>query len=189
MWSADLKDLADALSKAWGKGKTPLLIDATGDEDGGFTALETYFSYSGHALFELKKMVVEVNMKQTKTLEEAQDEARAKLLLAMKRGLQFVMLLSNSAPPLKSRFCAAGSLPYTLLEDHAAVASCRGTAVEWKDVPWTKQLIRAEDKLMFVHQDFNVLAVTKFSEADYAEFLQAELPLDAMQHIKVTKQS
>ena len=30
--------------------------------------------------------------------------------------------------------------------------------------------------------------MTKFSEEDYAEFLAAEMPLDRMQHIKITTQ-
>ena len=35
---------------------------------------------------------------------------------------------------------------------------------------------------------WQVVVMTKFSEEDYAEFLGAEMPLDKMQHIKVTTQ-
>ena len=50
---------------------------------------------------------------------------------------------------------------------------------------WTRALLREADKMHFVHKDFNVVVVTKFSPEDYVEFLQDELPLDSMQHIKV----
>lgn len=188
-WCVDLKAVLDALPLAWAKGKTPLLIDATSDEGEQHSALETFLSYSGNALLELKKMVVEVNMKKTVSLEEAQQAARDKLTLVMKEGLCFVMLLSNSAPPLKSKFCSPTCLPYTLLEDNAAVQSCCGLEADWRSVGWTSKLLRPEDEIAFVHRAFNVMVVTKFSDRDYAGFLQSELPLDAMQHIKVTKES
>ena len=65
----------------------------------------------------------------------------------------------------------------------------RARAPEWSGPAWSSKLLRPSDKIAFVHKDFNVMVVTKFSEADYAGFLQAELPLDKMQHIKVTKES
>jgi len=188
LWHVDLKGLQDALTAAWAKGKTPLLVDATNDQ-GGFSALETYYSYSGHQLLELKKMVVEVNMKKEKTVEEALDEARAKLVLSMKRGLNLVMLLSNSAPPLKSKFTSPTQLPYTLLEDNAAVAKVSGDGAVPMDGTWAAKVVTDKDQVVFVHKDFQVVAVTKFGEEDYAQFLAAELPLDKMQHIKVTTQS
>ena len=81
--------------------KTPLLIDMTDPEkQAQFSPLETFFGYDA-GFVELKKMVVEVNMKKTTTLDDARDEARAKLVTAIKRGLHFVFLLSNSAPPLQ----------------------------------------------------------------------------------------
>jgi hypothetical protein len=49
-----MKMLQDALQASWKKGKTPLLIDTTEDQ-GGFSALETFYSYSGHQLLEMKK--------------------------------------------------------------------------------------------------------------------------------------
>ena len=43
------------------------------------------------------------------------------------------------------------------------------------------------DLIYVVHTDFNVLAVTRFSPDAYEKYLQKELPLSSMQHIKVTK--
>lgn len=183
LWTIKMKQLLDALSAAWAKGKTPLLVDATGDDQGGTTALETFYSYSGHQLLEMKKMVVEVNMKKTVTLEEALAEARRKLVLSMKQGYNLVIMCSNAAPPLKSKFTSPSALPYLLLEDNAAVASA--CSQDWKSVAWAKELLTDDDKIFIVHKDFQVVAMTRFSEADYAEFLAAEMPLDKMQHIKV----
>ena len=75
-------------------------MDATArpGEDGS-TPLETFYAYSGHKLLEMKKMVVEVNMKKMKTIEEAQDEVREKLVMAIKRGLHFVILVIELHSP------------------------------------------------------------------------------------------
>ena len=100
------------------------------------------------------------------------------------RRYNFVFLLANSAPPLKSKFSSPTALPYLLLEDNAAVASSCGQ--DYSKVDWTKELLTDADQILFVHKDFQTLAVTKFSEEDYVEFLKEEMPLDAMQHIKVT---
>jgi len=174
----------DALAAASSKQKTPLLIDMTGQGD-GYTVLETFFSYSCHQILEAKKMVVEVNLRKTKTVEEAMEEARTKLIMAMRRGYSLLVLLSNSAPPLKSKFTSPTQFPYALLEDAAVVQSALGTDANIRQVEWTRALLREADKMHFVHKDFNVVVVTKFSPEDYVEFLQDELPLDSMQHIKV----
>ena len=55
-WKITLDALDSAVQRAWAKRRVPLLIDATADGD-GFTPLETFYSYSGHQLVELKKMV------------------------------------------------------------------------------------------------------------------------------------
>ena len=56
-----------ALDAAWAVGRTPLLVDMTtpAGEDksgGGFSPLETFYSYSGEVLIELKKAVVELSI-------------------------------------------------------------------------------------------------------------------------------
>eukprot|EP00966_Prymnesium_polylepis_P293439 6777504-Prymnesium_polylepis.2 len=45
-------------------------------------------------------------MKKEKTLEEALEEARKKLLLCLERGYHLIMLCANSAPPMKSKVAA-----------------------------------------------------------------------------------
>ena len=61
---------------------------------------------------------------------------------------------SNSAPPIKTKFNSPTQLPYLLLEDNAAVASVCGA--DWQKTEWTKALLTDDDKIVFVHKDFQV---------------------------------
>jgi len=197
-WSASMRQLPDALSAAWAKKKVPLLVDMTGEEDNGYTPLETYYTYSGHMLIDMKKMVVQVNMKKELSVEDALLEERKKLVLALKRGLNLVFMLSNSAPPFKSQFSSPTALPYELVDDYEAVRSVIGDGnaegdagadwIDWKKVPWTSKLLQQSDDIVFVHKDFNVVVVTKFSPDDYAGFLKDQFPVEKMQHILVNRQ-
>lgn len=61
-----------------------------------------------------------------------------------------------------------------------------GLQNDWRTVDWAKALIDpVKDEITYIHNDFNVVVVTKFSAPDYVEFLKEEFPLDKMQHIKV----
>lgn len=192
LWEVNLKEYINAIEAAFAKKKTPIVIDATGDGEAASTPLETFYQYSGNALAELKKTVVEVNMKKTVTLEDGREELRKKLVLAMGRGLHFVMLLANSAPPFTSKFSDKKSLPIDIL-DQELVQACRGDQADWQKM-WPGEVVTEEDKngadkrfpSLMVHKDFNVVVVTKFSVEDYADFLKEEFPLDKMQPIKVT---
>jgi hypothetical protein len=50
--------------------------------------------------------VVETGVKKEKTVEEVQKEFAKKLLLSLKQGRELILLCSNSAPPMKSKFAA-----------------------------------------------------------------------------------
>ncbi|KAJ1632438.1 hypothetical protein T492DRAFT_988783 [Pavlovales sp. CCMP2436] len=184
VWEVKLDALQLALESAYALKRTPLLIDATGDEVGGTTALETFYAYSGHQLLELKKMVVEVNVRKIVSLEDALRSAREKLVLALKRGCTFMFLLSNSAPPLRSKFCTPTELPVELF-DNSLVQAMRGYDGDLKGSFLGKVIVK-EDQLMFAHADFNVAVVTRFPREDYEQFLREELPLELMQPIVVT---
>lgn len=180
--------LPKALAAAHDAGRTPLVIDGTGDDEGGggTTPLEVFYSYSGEVLLEMKRFVVEVSVKKAMTVEEALKEARTKLVAAMKCGASLVVLLSDAAPPIKSKFTSPATLPYTLFEDYGAVAMACGE--HWRSSPWCRELSLAEaDNIVLVHENFRVCVVTKFSREDYAEFLADELPLGKMQHIFVRR--
>jgi len=184
--------LLPALEKAWAAGKTPLLIDDTDDPDPkkkqDFSPLETFWSYSGHAIFEAKKMVVEVNMKKEVPLEEAQEKVRLQLVKAMKHGQQFVITCSSANPPFADKFCSPAYLPVELF-DHSKVNAVIGEDVKLEDT-WAggdgKGVIRSFEECPLVHKDFRVVVQTKFKPADYNEFLAKDMPnIDGMQHIIV----
>jgi len=193
LWTAPMADMQDALEAAWAKGRTPLLIDMTAEDfgsqhrSGESTPLETYFAYSGDKLIDVKRLVVEVDVKKDKTLEAALSEARAKLVLCMRRGYHLVLMLGNSAPHLHSRFTSDTHLPYVLLANNGEVQRVIGHGAEdWRSVEWSRRLLTESDQIVAVHKDFNVIAITRFAPDTYERFLEKELPLDCMQHIRVT---
>jgi len=189
-WTVPMERLQDALDASWAKLCTPLLIDLTADGGHGeSTPLEVYVSYSGDRLLDLKRLVIEVDIKKSKSREQALDEMRAKLVIAMRRGYNIVFMLGNAAPKLRSRFTSGSQLPYILLEDNAEVQRVIGGAEDWRKVEWSRELLTTADSLYVVHQDFNVIALTRFAPDTYEGFLGKELPLSSMQHIKVTRSS
>lgn len=111
-----MAEMLDAMDASWEAGKTPLLIDRTSEDSSSMSPLESFYAHRSHMLIELKKMVVEVNRKKTVTLEEAREQARRKIVLAMHRGYNVVLLCANSAPPLTSKFCSEDELPLELLD-------------------------------------------------------------------------
>ena len=200
-WEVTMKRMEVAMNAAWLQGKTPLLVDCTThegeDRNAGFSPLESFYSYSGDILIEMKKAVVEVGVKKEKTVEEIQKEFAKKLLMSVKQGRQLILLCSNSAPPFKSKFAHNELFPYGLL-DAAKVKSCLGVdaspTIDETDL--FKGLVKfmndeglkqdAQYSLLFGHDDFRVVVVTKFSPEDYKEFLKEEFDFERMQPIKVT---
>lgn len=200
-WEVRMKRLPLAFKAAWEHGKTPLVVDCTtlpgDDKNSTFSPLETFYSYSGEVLVELKRAVVEVGMRKEKTLEELHDELAKKLLVGLKQGRSLILLCSNSAPPLASQFMTSARFPLALLDAtllRGALEAAElettflGPLLEWKDQ--TNGLANdPSTNLVFAHADFRVVVVTKFSPEDYREFLASELPLEQLQPIKVFTES
>lgn len=182
-----MERLLDAIEASFRAGRTPLVLDHTAPAgSSGFTPLETYYFYSGDHLLELKRMVVEVNISKEKTTAEVLHDARARLVRAIKYGGFLVYLLSTSAPRIRSQFSSPTDLPFDLLSDCTAVRAARGAGGEWKALPWARALLTDADEVHAVHDDFGVVAVTRFAEEEAVEFLADELPLEHMQFIRVT---
>ena len=124
LWECSLTKLIEVLDSSWAKKKTPLLIDSTAaDRDSsGTTPLESFLTYgggmgnAGYELLEMKRMVVEVNMTKVKTLEEHLELSRKKLVAAMKHGRVLAVLLSNSCPPIRTKFTAPDTLPIDIFD-------------------------------------------------------------------------
>ena len=188
MWTTPMATLQDALEASWAKGRTPLLIDATAD-GGDSTPLETYYAYSGDKVLDMKRAVVEVDVRKEKTLEQALSALRIKLCLSMRRGYHAVFMLGNAAPKLRSRFSSPTQLPFVLLSDNSQVSRVLGRegGEDWRSVEWTSNLLTEDDCISVVHRDFQVVAVTRVPAETYEALLGRELPLRTMQHIRVTK--
>ena len=77
-------------------------------------------------LVEMKKAVVELNIKKEKTLDELQKEFARKLLMGLKQGRSLVLLLSNSNPPITSKFAHPDLFPMSKdgLLDATKLAAC-----------------------------------------------------------------
>mmetsp|Transcript_22847 Transcript_22847/g.57206 ORF Transcript_22847/g.57206 Transcript_22847/m.57206 type:complete len:369 (+) Transcript_22847:120-1226(+) len=179
-------DLPAAIEASIQRGKTPLLVDATvGVEGESFSPLETFYSYSGDALIEMKKLVVDVNIQKEKTLEEAMEGCRKKLVEGLKYGKGLIVLMSNSAPPLKSKFTSAETLPIDVFDASKVKAVLSKDYREWGGTFLPGVIDAERDKCPVIHKDFKVVVVTKFSPEDYAEFLGEEVPLPLMQPIRV----
>ena len=198
-----MSQLQKALQQAWNVGKTPLLIDCTtaeGEDRGsGFSPLEVFYSYSGEGLIELKKAVVEVGMKKTKTVEQVQAEFAKVLLMCLKQGRMLTLLCSTSAPPMTSKFAAnCPHFPLDILDcekvkpvvgDEGVI---NGSWVE-RVVTWSQgeglHTNPSYGPIIQVHKDFRVVVVTKFAIEDYADFLGSEWPLEKMQPMRVFAES
>jgi len=195
-WEVHMKRLSDAIAAATAQGKTPLLVDVTTpageNKNAGFSPLENFYSYSGNTLIELKKAVVETGVKKEKTVEEVQKEFAKKLLLSLKQGRELILLCSNSAPPMKSKF-AADIFPMDIL-DAAAVKPLLAEDAKLEGSMFDKLLQHLKDEgldkdptynVVVAHKDFKVVVVTKFEPDDYKGFLEDEFPFDKLQPIKV----
>ena len=195
-WQCPMSKLQDALVQAFNMGKTPLLIDVTGDKSEPFTPLETFYGYSGDAIVELKKGVVEVSMKKEKSMEELQAEYGQVLCRALKQGLNLTLLCSNAAPPFTSKMASPTMLPIELLdatklqalfEANAFEGSFLADFVKWAgDTEWGKG---PSYSLLLPNDKFRVVVVTKFSPDDYKDFLSDEWPLSQMQPVRVFAES
>jgi hypothetical protein len=198
VWECPLSKLPDAYAAAAAASKTPLLIDMTGTKDEPYTALETFYSYSGDVLVELKKLVVEVSMKKTKTLEEAHEELAKKLAISLKQGRPLILLCSNSAPPFTSKYATnPARFPAALLDASKTKAILADNEAELTGSYLGPFLSYAQSEykgnpsmdVYVPHKDFHVVVCTKFSPEDYKDFMGVEWPWELLQPIKVWKES
>ena len=195
-WEVMMTELPNAINEAYKLEKTPILIDCTTpageNKSAGFSPLENFYSYSGETLIELKKVIVDINVKKEKTIDEARDEMAKKLLLGLKQGRALTLLCSNSAPPLKSKF-SAPRFPYEML-DATKLKPCLGDEGKLEGSFLDPVLARMKEQglhenpsysVVVAHQDFKVVIVTKFDPADYKGYLEDEFDMSLLQPIKV----
>lgn len=184
IWRIKFAQLKEAFDQAKQKGKTPLVIDNTP----GFRT-DVFFQYSNAHVLETKKWIVE-NAKGSSVDEILQEERRRFLAAQCFQHGKIVMFrLSNSAPDLRNKF-NTDEFPTLALLDAKQVGSI--VAMEDKKnivtTPFYKMATDNDEKLELeafgVKDGFQVVVVTQFDEADYAEFLEKMIPLELMQPIK-----
>lgn len=184
VWYINLKEMPEAIDKAYEKGKTPLIIDNTE----GFRS-EVFFTYSSAHIVESKKMIVDKAKGQS--VEDILEEARTKFWGSntFKYGSTMVIRLANSACDHKNTFNSE-VYPVLKLLDANEVKKVLGqeNAENFKGSPFEPMCLtddqRFECGCMGVNEKFRVVAITQFQEEDYVEFLQAMFPLELMQPIK-----
>ena len=106
--------------------------------------------------------------------------------------------MSNSAPPLRSKFAHDALFPAAMLDASkvkpllgvdAEVAADSEGSLFGPLLAWMKEKDLHKDpsySVQFVHHDFKVVFVTKFEPEDYKGFLEEELPFELLQPIRVT---
>ena len=130
-------------------------------------------------------------MKKEKSVEEVIDEFAKKLLVSLKQGRHLVLLCSNSAPPMRTKF-AAPRFPFELFD----AAKVQPALQEGADLDstifgpllaWKKEqgINDPSHNVVVGHPNFRVVVVTKFDAADYRGFLEDEWPMERLQPIKV----
>ena len=103
-----LTDLLEAIDRAVAAGKTPLVVDRS--EHG---VVDTFFSYRSVQVLDAKKLGLDRSLKKI-PVPELLDEARAKLVNALKYGFPFVVACQTVLISF-SPYCTIAPLYYTSL--------------------------------------------------------------------------
>lgn len=185
IWYVPLADLKEASDAAFDKGKTPLIIDNTE----GLRS-EVFFTYSGAFIVECKKFIMD--KVKGKSAEEVLEEERDRFFKAncFKAGQTVVFRLANSAIDVKNTWNSE-AFPAMKLLDTAEVKKVlgQGQADNFEGSPFFKMCNsdehRMEGKCAGVNDKFRVVAITHFTEEDYAGFLESQFPLELCQAIKI----
>jgi len=192
----------DAVKSAWNKKKTPLLIDASSEDrddpmptpldelfGGAYRGMDSFMSYAGgrFEVLDLKKEVLAVNIAKSGSQRDwsmVQTEYRKRVVKSMSEGDVLVLQMSTACPPLRSKLFDPAAFPAELLNSKLAQA-VRGQDEQSLALKWTGKMIGKDDKLYKIDEEWNVMAISKFTPEDYARFLQDEFPLDLCQPIVV----
>ena len=172
-------------------GKVPLVIDNTSAK-----AVDTFYMYRSVPILEAKKMFMDERTGASR--ESVLDEARQKLVQAMKGGCTLYIRLANSACDFLHKYTNPASFPIDVF-DQTHVQTIREThtlgrgdgdcvSLAGSEHPFAAAL-RPEDldagSLFFARDGFDVVVCTHFETADIDDFLKGSIPLDKLQPIKI----
>lgn len=168
--------------------KVPLIIDNTEHQD-----VDTYYAYRSGPILEAKKMFMDERAGATR--ESVLDDARAKLVQAMKMGTTLYIRLANSACDFLSKYTNQESFPIEVF-DFEYIKQIRENhtqgPTEYENLvgsahPFSKAL-RPQDidsGFFLAREGFDVVVCTHFKPEDVEDFLKDSIPLAKLQQVKV----
>lgn len=170
-----LTELLTACESAIANGKTPLVIDDSEDHK-----VDTFLSYQSVSVLDGKKMGLDKSMRHV-PIADIMDEARKKIVYALKQGLPLVVALTKSVTDFATTFndeaCSdldfedgkQAFIPRQLFE-HA------GKSMLQED--YLERLFRTEDRkdtgglaISRNPEGFHVILTSQFSPGDFEEYL------------------
>ena len=106
--------MGEAMARARAKLRTVLLVDDSADQ-----VVDTFFRYRHAQVIDVKRMVVEVHTRAT-TVPAMREEARRRLVNAMRYGHVLYIRLANCVPPFRTSFTSDEQFPLALF-DHEQI--------------------------------------------------------------------
>ncbi|KAL1504287.1 hypothetical protein AB1Y20_010695 [Prymnesium parvum] len=181
VWRAPLTAFEEALERAIGGGKVPLLLDATAQK-----VSDLYFLYAPATVVEAKRLAVE--RMAGRPVEEAREELRGELLHAMRHGHFLVVRMANSAADFRGAYCADDSFPLALF-DQTAWPSGTDAASHAVFSKVVRPADTASGGMLHVPQSFKVVVTSTFKRDNYEALLKDSLPLESLQPIEIFEPS
>ncbi len=170
--------------------RVPLLVDNTLHR-----VVDTFFQYRAVQVIEAKAMVLDERTRR-RSRAQAVDDARRRLVNAMRLGQTLLVRLSNVAWQFLDRYASNDSLPLAMFDQPrideciARFGSGSGQNLFGSDHPLARCLREADtdDGFFAVRPTFEVVLSTQFARDEFARHLSRALPWDALQPIlpKVT---
>lgn len=181
-----LAELETEIDRVCSSGKTPLVLCPL-EEGEGTSKVDTYFGYSKHAphIIEGKKLIKDIYVSKSVTMEDARSELRSTLVNAMMEnpphnpdGRMLMIRLANSACDFNS-ICDENTFPLEVF-DPSLIST---------EAVWSK-FVTDEDKartfgMFTVGSDFRVVITSDFAPEDATSFLKGSIPLSAGGPIEV----
>jgi hypothetical protein len=165
----ELTNLLHAIEIAVAHKKTPLIIDPSEDHK-----VDTFFSYRSAVMLDGKKMGLDKSMKHIPVMD-IMEEARKKLVTALKFGYPFVIAMSNSVTDFAQTFNDTScGIPREAMCFPMEALRCGGKELLQEE--YMNGLFREEDKESgFAHcrspATFQVILTSTFQVEDYEEYL------------------
>lgn len=167
-----LTGLLEAIEKALEQGKTPLIVDSSEDDK-----VNTYFSYRSAVLLDGKKMGLDKTLHR-KQVRDILEEARAKLVSALKYGQPLVIAMTTSVTDFATTFNDATARAEHGLDDkmYFPIEIFDNAGRSLLQQSFLDGLFREADlesgfAVSRDPQNFQVLLTTRFQREDFEDYL------------------